>query len=95
MGGLADSHRDQRTSKRDDCERLCGCWKLNLEPLEEHPVLLTAEPSLQPFYVFLDVSPKLTYISYTTVPPVHCMPVKRTNGGRFAKLQLYFLKETL
>jgi hypothetical protein len=25
-----------------------GCWELNLGPLEEQPVLLTAEPSLQP-----------------------------------------------
>jgi hypothetical protein len=23
-----------------------GCWELNLDPLQEHPVLLTAEPSL-------------------------------------------------
>jgi hypothetical protein len=26
----------------------CGCWGLNSEPLEEQPVLLTTEPSLQP-----------------------------------------------
>ena len=25
----------------------CGCWELNLGPLEEQPVLLTTEPSLQ------------------------------------------------
>ena len=25
----------------------CGCWKLNLKPLDEQPVLLTAVPSLQ------------------------------------------------
>jgi hypothetical protein len=25
------------------------CWELNLGPLEEQPVLLTAEPSLQPY----------------------------------------------
>jgi hypothetical protein len=30
-----------------DYEPLCGCWKLNLGPLEEQSVLLTAEPSLQ------------------------------------------------
>ena len=30
----------------DSCELLCGCWELNLGPLEEQPVLLTAEPSL-------------------------------------------------
>ena len=26
----------------------CGYWELNLGPLEEQPVLLTAEPSFQP-----------------------------------------------
>jgi hypothetical protein len=26
----------------------CGCWVLNSGPLEELPVLLTTEPSLQP-----------------------------------------------
>jgi hypothetical protein len=32
----------------DGCEPPCGCWELNSVPLEEHSVLLTAEPSLQP-----------------------------------------------
>ena len=41
----------------DGCEPPCGCWELNSGPLEEQSVLLTAEPSLQPFYsVFKDVS---------------------------------------
>ena len=31
----------------DDCEPPCGCWELNSGPLEEQPVPLTAEPSLQ------------------------------------------------
>ena len=42
------------------CEPPCGCWELNSGPLEEQPVLLTSEPSLQPwstlvlfFWVFL------------------------------------------
>jgi hypothetical protein len=30
------------------CELPYGCWELNLGPLEEQPVLLTAEPSHQP-----------------------------------------------
>ena len=30
------------------CEQPCRCWDSNLGPLEEHPFLLTAEPSLQP-----------------------------------------------
>jgi hypothetical protein len=32
----------------DGCELPYGCWELNSGPLEEQPVLLTAEPSLQP-----------------------------------------------
>jgi hypothetical protein len=31
----------------DRCELPCGCQELNKGPLEEHPVLLTYEPSLQ------------------------------------------------
>jgi hypothetical protein len=30
-----------------------GCWDLNLGPLEEQPVLLSAEPSLQPVFIYL------------------------------------------
>lgn len=32
----------------DGCEPLCSYWELHSGPLKEHPVLLTAEPSLQP-----------------------------------------------
>ncbi|XP_076403139.1 uncharacterized protein LOC143267692 [Peromyscus maniculatus bairdii] len=32
----------------DGCEPPCGSWELNSGPLEEQPVLSTAEPSLQP-----------------------------------------------
>ena len=32
----------------DGYEPPCGCWELNPGPLEEQPVLLTAEPSHQP-----------------------------------------------
>ena len=32
----------------DGCEPPCGCWELNSGSLEEEPVLLTPEPSLQP-----------------------------------------------
>lgn len=31
----------------DSCELPCGCWELNLSPLEEQPVLLTVEQSLE------------------------------------------------
>ena len=37
----------------DGCEPPCGCWGLNSGPLEEQPVLLTAESSLQPSAMIL------------------------------------------
>jgi hypothetical protein len=37
----------------DSCELQYRCSELNLCPLEEQPVLLTAEQSLLPFYNFL------------------------------------------
>ena len=36
----------------DGCEPPCDCWELNSDPLEEQPVLLTAEPFLQPLFWF-------------------------------------------
>jgi hypothetical protein len=33
----------------DGCEPPCGCWELNSGSLEEESVLLTTEPSLQPY----------------------------------------------
>ena len=39
----------------DCCEPPCGCWELNSEPLEEPPVLLTAEPSLQPCLLVFEI----------------------------------------
>ncbi|KAM7336837.1 hypothetical protein ACRRTK_002956 [Alexandromys fortis] len=35
----------------DGCDSLCGCWELNSQPVEEQSVLLTTEPSLQPYKV--------------------------------------------
>ena len=32
----------------DGCEPPCDCWELNSGPMEEQPLLLTNEPSLQP-----------------------------------------------
>jgi len=40
----------------DGCEPPCGCWELNLGPLEEQSVLLTAEPSLQPLGFHFNVT---------------------------------------
>ena len=38
---------------RDNCRLLCGCWELNPGPLEEHAVLLNAQPPLQPLHLIL------------------------------------------
>ena len=50
--------RSPGTGVTDSRELPCGCWELNLDPLEEQPVLLTTEPSLQSqsfvFYVGVD-----------------------------------------
>ncbi|XP_075811678.1 all-trans retinoic acid-induced differentiation factor isoform X1 [Microtus pennsylvanicus] len=40
----------------DGCEPPCGCWELNSGPLEEKPVLLTAESFLQPKVLIIIVS---------------------------------------
>lgn len=37
----------------DSCEPPRGCWELNPAPLEEQPVLLISEPSLQPWKMIL------------------------------------------
>jgi hypothetical protein len=34
----------------DGCGPPCGSWELNSRTLEEQPVFLTSEPSLQPHY---------------------------------------------
>ena len=34
------------TGVTDGCDPTCGCWELNLGPLKEQPVLLSADPSL-------------------------------------------------
>ena len=45
---VSREHQIPWTWITDGCESPCGCWDLNPGPLEEQPVLLTAEPSLQP-----------------------------------------------
>ena len=62
----------------DGCEPLCGCWDLNSGLLEEQPVLLTAEPSLQPLiYSFIQHCEGITVL-YSTVKELrayfhHCL----------------------
>lgn len=38
------------TGVTDSCEPPCGCWESISGPLEEQPLLLAAEPSLQPLF---------------------------------------------
>jgi hypothetical protein len=58
------------TGVTDSCELLCGCWLLNLSPLEKQSVLLTAEPLLQvlgpsnPLQLKIYVSQKMSLIKY-------------------------------
>jgi hypothetical protein len=40
----------------DGCEPPHGCWELNSGPLDEQPVLLTTEPSLQPKQLVLETA---------------------------------------
>jgi hypothetical protein len=40
----------------DYFEPLCGFWESNLGALEDQPVLLTTEPSLQPFKTLIFVA---------------------------------------
>ena len=48
----SDTPEEGIRSITDDCEPPCGCWELNSGPLEEQPVFLTTEPSLQPYFFF-------------------------------------------
>jgi hypothetical protein len=54
----------------DSCEPPCGCWELNPGPLEEQPVVLTIEPSLQlnisvfSFKISISVFKVYSFINY-------------------------------
>ena len=49
--GGPDTSRSPGTGVIDGQELLCQRRELNSDPLQEHSVLLTAEPSLQPLKV--------------------------------------------
>jgi hypothetical protein len=52
----ADKHMGSSgAGVNDGCEPPCGCWELNLGPLEDQSLLLTTEPPphLQNKYIFL------------------------------------------
>jgi hypothetical protein len=46
---------DPATGVANSCEPPCGCWELNLSPLKEQPVIVTAEPSQPHLFLFLMV----------------------------------------
>jgi hypothetical protein len=50
---LCEGVRSPVTGVTDSCELPCGCWELSLGPLEDQPVPLTTEPSLQPPEMFV------------------------------------------
>jgi len=41
-----EGHRIPGIGVTDSCEPLCGCWESNWSLLEEQPVLLNTDPSL-------------------------------------------------
>jgi hypothetical protein len=55
-GGPEEGIRSPEIGIADGCEQPQGCWELNLGPLEEQPVSLTAEQSLQPLHQILLMS---------------------------------------
>ena len=44
---------------------MCGCWELNLGPLEEKPVLLTTEPSLLTPRLFFEIKIVIAFSNYS------------------------------
>jgi hypothetical protein len=52
-GYLCEGVRYSATGVIVICELPCGYWGMNPGPLEEQPIFLTAEPSLQPLKYFL------------------------------------------
>jgi hypothetical protein len=54
----------------DNCDPTCGCWELNQGLLEEQPMLLTTEPTLQP-NLFFFFSPFWTKARQPHLPHGH------------------------
>lgn len=51
------------------CEPPCRCWEVNPGPLEEHPVLLTSKPSLQPLALILFLNSLILWKN-----KINCLP---------------------
>ena len=61
--GPAEGIGSPGTGVMDVCELLCWCWESN-PGWEEQPVLLTAEPSLQPSFHILVLSSYLLLFKF-------------------------------
>lgn len=77
----------------ESCELQCGCWESSLGPVEEQPVVLTAKPSLQPWYWF--INPRLICVFITdliTIEYLMCgKPCARHQEGPSKKSTVYQL----
>ena len=78
----------------DGCEPPCGCWEMNSGPLEEQAMLLTTEPSFQPFHSFLNIYFYVyvyACVSYTICVQYLQMPEEgiRSSGTEFQLLVSY------
>ena len=60
---LCEDDRSPGTGVLDSYDLPCGCWELNSSPLEKQPVLLTTEPSLQPWILYMNISITLCFVS--------------------------------
>jgi hypothetical protein len=75
----------------DGCEPPCGCWESNLGPLEEHPVLLVSEPSLQPLKKVFSRGGQQQWVGVLTttsdilrIPGTHMVKEKNSSQGHQA-----------
>lgn len=70
----------------DGYEPSCGCWRLNLGPLKEQQVLLTPEPSFQPWKQLCFVFPDRAFLSWNLLWPqtqifaYFCLPIAGNKG---------------
>jgi hypothetical protein len=68
LQNLEEGVRPPWTGVTDSCELLHGGWELNLDPLQEQPVFLTTEPSLQPNLIYPYFSLNTVILGLKTLP---------------------------
>lgn len=67
---LCEPIRSTGTAIKDSCEPPYGCWQLNLGPLEEQPIFLNTEPSLQPqLRIIYTTKDAFEILFYLCLPP--------------------------